>query len=72
MVKRDELSVGLVVSEVLGLKHFQDEEKVTAVSKFDESLRNYVHGAFKQNGEEILVFSMYALADNPHFFQVAI
>ena len=72
VVKRDELSVGLVVSEVLGLKHFQDEEKVTAVSKFDESLRNYVHGAFKQNGEEILVFSMYALADNPHFFQVAV
>ena len=72
VVRRDDLSVGLVVDEVLGLKHFQDEEKVTAVSKFDESLRNYVHGAFKQNGEEILVFSMYALADNPHFFQVAV
>ena len=72
VVKRDELSVGLVVSEVLGLKHFQDEERVTAVSKFDESMRTYVHGAFKQNGQEILVFSMYALADNPHFFQVAV
>ena len=72
VVKRDELSVGLVVSEVLGLKHFQDEEKVTAVSKFDESMRGYVHGAFKQNGEEILVFSMYALAENTHFFKVAV
>jgi twitching motility protein PilI len=72
VVRRDDLSVGLVVNEVLGLKHFQDEERVTAVSKFDESLRNYVHGAFRQNGEEILVFSMYALADNPHFFQVAV
>lgn len=72
VVKRDDLSVGLVVSEVMGLKHFQDEEKVTAVTRFDEALRNYVHGAFKQNGEEILVFSMYALAENPHFFQVAI
>ena len=72
VVKRDDLSVGLVVNEVMGLKHFQDEEKVTAVSKFDETLRNYIHGAFKQNGEEILVFSMYALAENPHFFQVAV
>ena len=72
VVRRDDLSVGLVVNEVLGLKHFQDEEKVTAVSRFDESLRNYVHGAFRQNGEEILVFSMYSLADNPHFFQVAV
>jgi twitching motility protein PilI len=72
VVKKDELSVGLVVSEVLGLKHFQDDEKVSAVSKFDESMRTYVHGAFKQNGQEILVFSMYALADNPHFLQVAV
>ena len=70
VVKRDELSVGLVVSEVLGLKHFQEHEKVTSVSKFDEALRNYVHGAFRQGNEEILVFSMYALAENPHFFQV--
>jgi hypothetical protein len=31
-----------------------------------------VHGAFMQNDEEILVFSMYALAENPHFFQVAV
>lgn len=72
VVKRDEFSVGLVVSEVLGLKHFQEHEKVTSVSRFDEALRGYVHGAFKQNGEEMLVFSMYALADNPHFFQVAV
>ncbi|WP_455218769.1 chemotaxis protein CheW, partial [Kaarinaea lacus] len=56
VVKRDELSVGLVVSEVLGLKHFQDHEKVTSVSRFDEALRNYVHGAFRQGEEEILVF----------------
>ncbi len=72
VVKRDELSVGLVVSEVLGLKHFQDHEKVTSVSKFDEALRKYVHGAFRQGNEETLVFSMYALAENPHFFQVAV
>lgn len=72
VVKRDELSVGLIVSEVLGLKHFQDQEKITSVTRFDEKLRRYVHGAFKQNGEEFLVFSMYALAENPYFFQVAV
>lgn len=72
VVKRDDLSVGLVVNEVSGLKHYQDEEKVTAVSKFDESLRNYVHGAFRQNNEETLVFSMYALTENPTFYQVAV
>jgi len=69
--RRDELSVGLLVDEVVGFKHFYDENKVTAVSKFDEALRDYVRGAFKQNDVETLVFSMHALAEDPQFFKVA-
>jgi len=72
VVKYEELSVGLVVDEVLGLKHFSDDDKVTAVSKFDESLSSYIRGAFRQSGVETLVFSMHALADHPDFFQVAV
>lgn len=70
--RRDELAVGLLVNSVLGLKHFTEDEKVTAVSKFDESIRDYVHGAFKQDGEESLVFSMHTLIEDPDFFRVAV
>lgn len=70
--RRDELAVGLMVDEVVGLKHFYDEDKVSAVSRFDEALRAYVRGAFKQNDVETLVFSMQALAEDPQFFQVAV
>ena len=61
-----------MVDEVFGLKHFYDEDKITAVSRFDESLRDYIRGAFKQNDVETLVFSMHALAEDPQFFQVAV
>ncbi|WP_455203370.1 chemotaxis protein CheW [Kaarinaea lacus] len=72
VVKDEDMAVGLVVDEVMGLKHFRDEDKVTAVSKFDKSLSSYIRGAFRQNNVETLVFSMHALADNPQFFQVAV
>ena len=72
LLRRDDMSVGLLVSEVTGIKHFQDEEKVSKVARFDEALRSYVHGAFRQNQEDILVFSMNSLADNPQFFQVGV
>ena len=72
MVKYEDMTAGIVVDEVLGLKHFSDEEKVTAVKKFDDSLRNYIQGAFRQNDMETLVFNMHALAIHPEFFQVAV
>lgn len=72
VIKYEDITVGLVVDEVLGLKHFSDEEKITAVTKFDESLRSYVKGAFRQKNIESLIFSMQALVNHPNFFQVAV
>ena len=72
VIKYEELTSGLLVDEVLGLKHFKEEEKISAVTKFDESLRKFIRGAFRQNGVEILVFSMEALTLDPNFYQVAV
>jgi len=72
MIKNEELITGLLVDEVLGLKHFREEEKISAVTKFDDSLRKFIRGAFRQNGKETMVFSMEALALDPDFYQVAV
>ena len=72
VVKYEDMTVGIVVDEVLGLKHFSDDDKVTAVKKFDDSMRSYIQGAFRQNEVETLVFNMHALAIHPEFFQVAV
>ena len=72
VIKYEDMTVGVVVDEVMGLKHFRDEDKVSAVKKFDDTLRNYIQGAFRQNEVETLVFNMHALAVHPQFFQVAV
>lgn len=72
VIRHGELAVGLVVDEVLGLTHFNEENQVTAVSQFDASLRSFIQGAFHQDGIETLIFSMHALADHPDFFKVAV
>lgn len=72
VIKYEDLAVGLVVDEVLGLKHFNEENQVTAVAKFDASLRSFIQGAFRQDDVETLIFSMHALAGHPDFFKVAV
>lgn len=72
VIKEDENLIGLMVDEILGIRHFRDEDKVTSVARFDESLRIYVHGAFRRHGQETLVFDMQALANHPDFYNVVV
>lgn len=72
VIKEDENLVGLMVDEVLGIRHFRDEDKVTSVARFEESLNAYVRGAFRRHGQETLVFNMQALANHPDFYHVVV
>lgn len=72
VIHQGELSAGLLVDEVLGLKHFDYEEKATRVKKLDESIKPYIHGAFQQQNKTWYVFNMAALAEDPAFYKVAV
>ena len=72
VVREEELTVGLLVDEVLGLKHFDPDEVVTRVKKLNEAVRPYIRGAFSQSGQTWYVFDMTALAEDPQFLQVAV
>lgn len=72
VIRHGDLAVGLAADEVLGLVHFNEENQVTKVSEFDPSLRSFIQGAFHQDGQETLIFSMHALAGHPDFFKVAV
>jgi twitching motility protein PilI len=63
---------GLLVDEVLGLKHFLEEEHTTELPEVDESVVGYLQGAYEQGGFAWGVFSMQRLAENPLFMQVAV
>jgi len=72
VVRQDNLTVGLLVDEVLGLKHFDPEASVTRVKKLSEAVWPYIQGAFQQSGQTWYVFNMTALAEDPQFLQVAV
>lgn len=71
VVRYKGISAGLMVDEVLGLKHFYEEEFGTELGEVDPAYVRYLRGAYRQEGETWPVFSMAALVDSPEFMQVA-
>ncbi len=62
---------GLVVDEVLGLRHFLPEERVSRVD-LPESYQPYLDGGFSAGGETWGVFSLRRLAETPQFLHAAV
>jgi len=72
VIREGELTAGLLVDEVLGLRHFEPEEVATRVPRIEPTVRPYIQGAFQQSGQTWYVFDMRALATDPQFLQVAV
>ena len=70
VMRRGGLNCGLLVDEVMGLRHFFEEEKLSVVEDVADKLHTFVEGAYRQ-GEQIWgIFSMRKLAENPQFMEV--
>ena len=63
---------GLVVDEVLGLKHFLEAELTDAEPGVDDELRPYIRSSFIRGDQVWGVFSLLSLVDSPLFLQVAV
>ena len=63
---------GLVVDEVLGLKHFMPEDQTQAPPVEDAAIRPFLEGGFRIGEEQWSVFSMRRLAETPQFLQAAL
>lgn len=67
-----ELRAGLLVSEVLGLRHFDEEVERREVGSLEDSaIRPYLGGAFVRDDVLWGIFDMKALAASPTFKHVA-
>jgi twitching motility protein PilI len=62
---------GLVVDEVMGLRHFPEETFVAELSEIEETLRPYVHQGFSVDGEQWGIFKLLNLVESPQFLHVA-
>lgn len=69
VVEHQNLFVGLVVDEVLGMQHFDVECFDETVEEIPDSIRPYVHGTF-QREHGWVVFSPRALAADDGFLDV--
>ena len=71
VIQQEGVQAGLLVDEVLGMRHFFDEERTDVPADLGEELRPFVTGAFARDDSLWLVFSMRALATHPNFLKVA-
>lgn len=71
MVQHENVSVGLLVDEAMGLRHFFDEEKLGGLSSLPEAYRDFVVGGYKQGNTQWAVFNMEKLINHKRFMEVA-
>jgi twitching motility protein PilI len=63
---------GLVVDEVMGLKHFLDEEYTEDEADVAALLQPYIGYGYRRNEQIWWVLSLYAVADSQQFLQAAV
>jgi twitching motility protein PilI len=72
VVNHEGVYSGLLVDEVLGLKHFLDEERRKSIPEVNDFIKTYLSGSFIVDGQQWGIFSMHALAESHLFVQVAV
>ncbi len=63
---------GVIVDEVLGLNHYEDENWVKEVEIADDAMGPFLNGGFYNDDKLWNVFSLFTLAETPAFRQVAL
>jgi len=71
VIQHKGISAGLIVNEVLGMRHFLEEEFSKDVSAFDAAVQPLLSGAYRQSGEHWAVFDIHKLVETPEFLRVA-
>ncbi|VAW96242.1 type IV pili signal transduction protein PilI [hydrothermal vent metagenome] len=71
VVQHGELSSGLLVDEVYGMRHFFTEEHSENLPDTSGKLKVYLKGSFLQNEVEWGVFSVAKLAQSSEFLNIA-
>lgn len=62
---------GLVVDEIMGLRHFPQEAFVAELAGTAETLRPYVKQGFSVDGQQWGIFSLSSLVESPQFLHAA-
>ena len=72
VVDHNDMYTGLVVDEVLGIKHFMNNEYVSGEAAIEEFLQPYTHDGFLRGETYWGLFSLHTLAETAQFLQAAV
>ena len=72
VVNHDGIHCGVIVDEILGMNHFENEDWVETVEIEDPVMEPFLNGGFYANDKLWNVFSLFKLAETPSFQQVAL
>lgn len=71
VIQHKGINAGLIVDEVLGMRHFFQEEFSEDVSSVDATYHKLLSGTYRQSGDCWAVFDIHKLVETPEFIQVA-
>ena len=71
VMQHREVTAGLVVNEVMGMRHFFEEELSGETEQMSAVVQPLVSGVFRRGGEVWGVLDIHKLVDIPEFMQVA-
>ena len=58
---------GLLVDEIIGMRHFDSEDRMASLAKIENSIRPYLIEGYRSEGKEWLVFSVDRLRRSAKF-----
>jgi len=71
VIRAGQWDYGLLVDEVIGMRHFGPQHRLTALDGVEESLRPYVADAFLNDGQYWLAFDTGKLLADPRFLHAS-
>ncbi len=72
VIQNGDFLSSIVVDDVIGLQHFEDIDRLEVVPEVDEAVKPYVNDGFNREDQVWTVFSLFALAEDSAFLQVAL
>jgi len=72
VVKHNGVNTGLIVDEVLGMRHFFLNEQTLNVPDVDKGFKPFIKLAFKRDNESWPVFSFHSLVESEQFLQASL
>lgn len=71
VVRRDEFPLGLLVSDVTGIRHFEEQPQAAQTPELPDVLEPYLSGGFELESKPYAVFSLRRLTQDTRFGLVA-